>query len=114
MKFYIRTAISLEQYMNTDFNLSDENVQIEIAEYAKDKLIQTLKKKRGWKNKEIWIDDLNWSANEVFFEVMEGLDNYIGSFTCKLNFYDEPSESFDDVEYMIDNAISDFITENIY
>lgn len=102
---------SLEDFVDLPFNLNDEDVQYEIAEWAIDRLFDYLNSDKQNKKKglEFWPDDINCSSKRISFKVMEGLNNYIGTFESDLNFYDGPSESYDDVEYLIDTALKDFI-----
>ena len=41
---------------------------------------------------------------------MDSVSNeYLGKFKAALNFFDEPSEDYSDVQYMIEEEIKDFL-----
>lgn len=105
----------LESYVGLPFDLSDDEVQYKIAEWASNKLIETLKNTKGFKRRKFFIDDLSWSSSQIYFLVYEELKNKdfddfpAWQFRSKLNFYDGPSEDYSDVEYLIDDEIKEFM-----
>lgn len=106
---------SLEDYVNLPFDLNNYDVQYKIAEWAYKKIIHTLKNTRGYKRRKFFVDDLSWSSSKIYFQVIEELktgeypDWPSWDFNCRLNFYDGDSKSYEDIEYLIDLEINEFI-----
>ena len=102
---------SLEKHVDLPFDLQNEEVQYGIAEWAVEQLIDTLNsdKKNKRKKLQFWPDDIRWSPTQIAFEVMEGEGNHKGTFRGKLNFYDGPSENYDDVEYLLYEDMKDWL-----
>lgn len=111
MKRYVKAATSksLEESVGLPFDLSNDDVQYEIAHWTAEQFMEAVKKDKYFKKRGIWLDDLSWSSNKIHFVVMEGDEDSLGGFTAQLNYYDEPSESYDDVEYLIKDAIREWM-----
>ena len=110
------TSVTLKDYVGQPFDLYDEDVQYAIVEWAVDKLISELNKKFKRQKRSFYPDDISWSAQRIYFQVYEddgAGGDYIGDFNSRLNFYDGESESYEDVEYLINDNISDFL-RNMY
>ena len=103
---------------STKFDLNDEDTQYDIAQYAKkyvlDAVSNKVNKRRKKNLRQFYVDDLSWSADSIHFDVYEeddGPGTFIADFSCPLNFYDEPSESMEDVKYLIDEQTHEFLYE---
>lgn len=104
--------VSLEAYVDEPFDLNDDEVQYKIAEWAVNRLMSKLKKKKSVKGRELYIDDLSWGPKKIFFEIYEEDNNggrFFDEFSARLSFYDGPADDYYEVESLIDDDIQDFL-----
>ena len=106
---------SLEEYVGLPLDLSNNQVQYKIAEWAANKMVATLKNTRGLKRRHFEFDDLSWSPTKIYFEILEPKGDEDSrfwpawSFNGRLRFYDGDPDDYSDIEYLLNDTIDNLV-----